>query len=50
MQPDAEAENAYLDRHCFEDYAGWHLGLTEGGPAQRGSSTITGMIRSVLVS
>jgi hypothetical protein len=30
VQPDAEAENAYLERHPFEDYAAWHLGLTEG--------------------
>lgn len=29
-QPDAEAENAYLERHSFEDYAAWHLGLTVG--------------------
>ena len=30
VQPDAEAENAYLERHSFEDYAAWHLGLTVG--------------------
>ena len=30
VQPDAEAENAYLEKHPFEDYAAWHLGLTEG--------------------
>ena len=30
VQPNAEAENAYLARHPFEDYALWHLGLTEG--------------------
>jgi hypothetical protein len=29
-QPDAEAQNAYLDRHSWEEYAAWHLGLTEG--------------------
>lgn len=29
-QPDAGAQNAYLDRHSWADYAGWHLGLTEG--------------------
>ena len=29
-QPRAADENAYLDRHPFEDYALWHLGLTEG--------------------
>jgi len=30
VQPDAEAQNAYLERHTWEGYAGWHLGLTEG--------------------
>ena len=29
-QPRAAAENAYLERHTWEEYAGWHLGLTEG--------------------
>jgi hypothetical protein len=30
VQPDAEAENAYLERHSGDDYAAWHLGLTVG--------------------
>ena len=30
VQPGAEAQNAYLERHSWEDYAAWHLGLTEG--------------------
>ncbi len=30
VQPDAEAQNAYLDGHTWPDYAAWHLGLTEG--------------------
>ena len=30
VQPDADAQNAYLERHSWEEYAGWHLGLTEG--------------------
>ena len=30
VQPNAEAENAYLDGHSWEEYAAWHLGLTEG--------------------
>ena len=29
-QPDAEAENAFLERHSWDEYATWHLGLTEG--------------------
>ena len=30
VQPDAAAENAYLEKHSWDDYAEWHLGLTEG--------------------
>jgi hypothetical protein len=29
-QPRADAENAYLERHSWEEYALWHLGLTDG--------------------
>jgi hypothetical protein len=28
--PGAEEENAYLRTHSWEEYAAWHLGLTEG--------------------
>lgn len=34
VQPDAEAQNSYLERHSWEDYALWHLGLTEGASEQ----------------
>jgi hypothetical protein len=30
VQPDAAAENAYLERHSWAEYAEWHLGLREG--------------------
>jgi hypothetical protein len=30
VQPRAEQENAYLERHSWDDYALWHLGLTVG--------------------
>jgi len=30
VQPKAEQENAYLEKHSWEEYAGWFLGLTEG--------------------
>ena len=30
VQPKAADENAYLESHSFEEYARWHLGLTEG--------------------
>jgi hypothetical protein len=29
VQPPAAQENAYLERHSWEEYAAWHLGLTE---------------------
>jgi len=32
VQPKAEAQNRYLASHGWEDYAAWHLGLTEGAP------------------
>ena len=30
VQPDAAAQNAYLERHAWAEYADWHLGLTDG--------------------
>ena len=30
VQPKAADENAYLENHSWEEYAAWHLGLTEG--------------------
>ena len=29
-QPSADDENSFLDSHGWDDYAEWHLGLTEG--------------------
>ena len=29
-QPNAAAENAYLESHSWDEYGEWHLGLTEG--------------------
>jgi hypothetical protein len=29
-QPTAEAQNTYLESHSWDDYARWHLGLTDG--------------------
>ncbi len=29
-QPSAEDENRYLERHDWDEYATWHLGLTVG--------------------
>ena len=28
VQPSADAQNAYLERHSWADYSAWHLGLT----------------------
>jgi len=30
VQPDAAAGTAFLERHSWEEYAAWHLGLTVG--------------------
>jgi hypothetical protein len=30
VQPDADAQNRYLSNHSWDEYAQWHLGLTEG--------------------
>jgi hypothetical protein len=30
VQPKADQENAYLEKHSWDEYAGWFLGLTEG--------------------
>ncbi len=29
-QPRADAENAYLESHSWDEFALWHLGLTDG--------------------
>jgi hypothetical protein len=30
VQTDAATQNAYLAKHSWDEYAAWHLGLTEG--------------------
>lgn len=30
VQPNADAENSYLEKHSWDEYAAWHLGLTKG--------------------
>ena len=30
VQPTAEAQNDYLTKHGWDDYAAWHLALTDG--------------------
>jgi hypothetical protein len=30
VQPSAEDENAFLERHSWEEYGQWHLALTDG--------------------
>jgi len=34
VQPRAVAENAFLESHSWDEYAEWHLGLTEGAGEQ----------------
>ncbi len=30
VQPRADAQNAFLETHSWDEYAEWHLGLTDG--------------------
>ena len=30
VQPGAEAQNKFLEEHSWDEYAAWHLGLTDG--------------------
>lgn len=30
VQPTADAENAFLEDHTWDEYGRWHLGLTDG--------------------
>ena len=30
VQPSAKQENEFLESHSWDEYAAWHLGLTEG--------------------
>ena len=30
VQPRADDQNAFLDKHSWAEYAAWHLGLTDG--------------------
>jgi hypothetical protein len=34
VQPRAEDENAFLQSHSWDEYAEWHLGLTDGATAE----------------
>jgi hypothetical protein len=34
VQPRAKEENAFLSSHSWDEYAEWHLGLTEGAAEQ----------------
>lgn len=33
-QPSADDENDYLDNHSWDEFANWHLGLTDGANDQ----------------
>ncbi len=32
VQPRAAGENAFLESHSWDEYAAWHLAITEGAP------------------
>ena len=35
VQPRAREQNAFLEAHSWEEYADWHLGLTEGADEEQ---------------
>jgi hypothetical protein len=39
VQPRAREQNAFLKTHSWEEYAAWHLGLTEARPRRRRRAT-----------
>lgn len=49
VQPSPDDENAYLAKHSWDDYAAWHLGLTDGATDQTKGryAFVTGDLRRV---
>jgi hypothetical protein len=49
VQPGADDENAFLEKHSWDEYAAWHLGLTEGATDETKSryGFVTGDFRRV---
>jgi hypothetical protein len=49
VQPRAEEENAFLKSHSWEEYADWHLGLTDGAKdhTKAGYAFVYGDLRRV---
>jgi hypothetical protein len=41
VQPRAREQNAFLKAHSWEEYAAWHLGLTEGAAAAFRHAVVT---------
>ena len=39
VQPRAREQNAFLKTHSWEEYAAWHLGLTEGAAEEAKAPT-----------
>ena len=39
VQPRAAEQNAFLKAHGWEEYASWHLALTDGAPMRRRAAT-----------
>jgi hypothetical protein len=44
-QPRADDEDAFLASHSWDDYAEWHLGLTDGAAEQTKTITFSGFGR-----
>ena len=38
VQPSASDQNAFLESHSWDEYAQWHLGLTDGAGLRSGGT------------
>ena len=43
VQPKAEVQNDFLERHTWQEYGDWHLGLTEGANDETKAGTRSSM-------
>ncbi len=48
VQPRAREQNAFLKTHSWEEYAAWHLGLTESAAEETKAATRLSTVTSVV--
>lgn len=50
VQPSPDDENAYLDGHSWDDYAAWHLALTDRGATRSSNGDFRRIHRMGLIA